>query len=149
MLQDKIDHDYKKAMLARDQLKSSTLSFLRAQLKNVIIDKKMDKLPDEEVVAVIKKQVKQRQDSIEQFAKGGRADLVEKEKAEWNILVSYLPAEMPDGELKSAVEGAIRDAQAAGMKDMGKVMKVLLPQVAGKADGKRVSDLVKELLSKM
>ena len=130
MLQDKIDHDYKKAMLARDQLKSSTLSFLRAQLKNVIIDKKMDKLPDEEVVAVIKKQVKQRQDSIEQFAKGGRADLVEKEKAEWNILVSYLPAEMPDGELKSAVEGAIRDAQAAGMKDMGKVMKVLLPQVA-------------------
>jgi len=149
MLQDQIDNDYKKAMLEKNQVKSSTVSFLRAQIKNVIIDKKTDKLPDVEVIAIIKKQVKQRQDSIEQFGKGGRTDLVEKEKAELNILLSYLPAEMLETDLKGIVEAAVKEAQATGVKDMGKVMKVLLPQVAGKADSKRVSDLVKEILSRM
>ena len=149
MLEDQIAQDYKKAMLERNSLKSSALSFLRAQIKNFVIDKRVDKAADEDVIAVIKKQVKQRQDSIEQFAKGGRNDLVEKEKAELAILQSYLPQEMSDQELKKIVEETIKSSGATLIKDMGKVMKDLMPKVAGKADNKRVSDLVKELLSKI
>jgi len=148
MLEDKIAQDYKAAMLERNTLKSSTLSFLRAQIKNVAIDKRVEKAPDEDVIGVIKKQVKQRQDSIEQFAKGGRNDLVEKEKAELAILQSYLPQEISDEELRRMVQEVIQLSGATSIKDMGKVMKDILPKVAGKADNKRVSDLVKERLSK-
>ncbi len=94
MLEEQISSDYRQAMREKNAIKVSTLSFLRSQLKYVMIDKKMDKLTDEEVIVVIKKQVKQRLDSIEQYQKGGRKDLVEKEQAELNILKSYLPTEM-------------------------------------------------------
>ena len=94
MLEEQISSDYRQAMREKNAIKVSTLSFLRSQLKYVMIDKKVDKLTDEEVIAVIKKQIKQRRDSIEQYQKGGRKDLVEKEQAELNILKSYLPTEM-------------------------------------------------------
>jgi len=149
MLEEKLASDFVQAMKERNTIKSSTLSFLRAQLKNVIIDKKVEKLPDEDVIAVIKKQIKQRQDSISQFEQGGRKDLVEKETAEVDILKQYLPEELSEDTLKVLVNEAIKEAQASGIKDMGKVMKVMLPKIAGKADNKLVSDLVKELLSKM
>ena len=149
MLEEKIAQDYKKAMLERDSAKSSALSFLRAQIKNVMIDKRVEKVADEDVISVIKKQVKQRQDSIEQFEKGGRTDLANKEKAELILLQSYLPQEMSEEALKNIIQETIKSSGATSAKDMGKVMKDLLPKVAGKADGKRVSDLVKESLSKM
>ena len=149
MLEKQIAEDYKQAMKSRNAVKVSTLSFLRAQLKNVLIDKRAEQLEDADVVGVIKKQIKQRQDSIEQFEKGGRRDLSEKERQELEILKSYLPAEMSEHELKSLIEKAVKESQAAGIKDMGKIMKVLLPKVAGKADNKIVSDLVRGRLAGM
>lgn len=149
MLEEIITKDYILAMKEKDPVKVSTLSFLRASLKNALIDKKQSKLEDADVVAVIKKQVKQRQDSIGQFEKGGRTDLVEKEKKELQVLKSYLPEEMPEEELKALIEKAIAESEATSIKDMGKVMKILLPQIAGKADNKMASDLVREKLTAM
>ena len=147
MLSEQIDNDYKEAMKARNTIKSSTLSFLRAQLKNVLIDQRLPKLEDTDVLTVIKKQIKQRQDSIAQFEQGGRQDLADKEKQEMSILKSYLPEEMSAEELKSIIQSVIQEAHAKTMKDMGNVMKIVLPKVAGRADTKAVSDLVKQSLS--
>ena len=147
MLEEKITNDYKQAMKDKDAVKVSTLSFLRAQLKYALIDKKVDKLEDVDAIIVIKKQVKQRQDSIEQFEKGGRPDLVGKEKAELEILKSYLPQEISVDELKALIDVTIKESGAKTPKDMGLLMKALLPKVAGRADSKQLSDLVKERLS--
>ncbi|MDD5464841.1 MAG: GatB/YqeY domain-containing protein [Candidatus Omnitrophica bacterium] len=147
MLAEKIFDDYKEAMKARDTLKSSVLSFLRADMLNLATAKKKDKLDDAEIITVIKKQIKQRQDSIEQFTKGARLDAAEKEKKESEILKSYLPAEMPVEEIKRLIEEAVAATGASGMKDMGRLMKELTVKIAGGADGKLVSDLVRQRLS--
>src|ERR1039457_5885356 len=94
LLEDKIAQDYITAMKARDSFTSSVLSFLRAQIKNVKVDKRLEQVPDEDVISVIKKQVKQRQDSINQFKAGNRSDLADKEEKELSILKNYLPPEM-------------------------------------------------------
>jgi len=148
-LEEKIDQDYVQAMKARDSLRSSNLSFLRAQIKNVKIDKRVEKVSDEDVVAVIKKQVKQRQDSISQFTSGGRADLAAKEEAELDLLKTYLPAEMSPEALGAIVDGVIKATGAASIKDMGRVMKEVLAKTAGQADNQTVGALVKERLSKL
>ena len=147
MLEDKIQQDYIQAMKAHDKVRSSTLSFLRAQLKNYRIDKRLPALEDKDVVSVIKKQVKQRQDSIEQYKLGNRQDLADKETAELKILQSYLPTEMSEADLQKIIDETIKESQAVSAKDMGKVMKALLPKVEGKADSKLVSELVKKSLS--
>ena len=147
MLEEKILNDYKEAMKARDTLKSSVLSFLRADIINVAVAKKKNNLDDTEVVTVIKKQIKQRQDSIEQFTKGARLEMAEKEKKELDILKVYLPPELSADEIKKVIDDVVGATGAQGMKDMGKVMKEVNAQVAGKADGKLVSDLVRARLS--
>jgi len=147
MLAEKIFDDYKEAMKARDTLKSSVLSFLRADMLNLATAKKKDKLDDAEIITVIKKQIKQRQDSIEQFTKGGRLEAAEKEKKELEILKGYLPAQMPVEEIKRLIEEAVAATGASGMKDMGRLMKELTVKIAGGADGKLVSDLVRQRLS--
>ena len=147
MLVEKIFDDYKEAMKARDSLKSSVLSFLRADMLNLATAKKKDKLLDEEIVVVIRKQIKQRQDSIEQFTSGGRLEMADKEKKELDILKSYLPAELSAEEIKRLMEEVIAAIGANGPKDMGRVMKELSIKLAGKADGRLVSDLVKQRLS--
>lgn len=149
MLQEAIDKDYIQAMKARDALRSSTLSFLRAQLKNVIIDKRLPKLEDADVVSVIKKQIKQRQDSIEQYKAGGRNDLADKETQELEILKSYLPAEMPAEAINAIIKEAIKATGAKSMKEMGLVMKEVSAKTAGQADNKLVSELVKTALSQL
>ena len=148
MLERKIFNDYKEAMKNRDTLKSSALSFLRASLINVAIEKKKKNLDDNDCIAVIKKQIKQRQDSIEQFQKGNRQDLADKETKELEILKSYLPPELPAEEIKKIIEEAVALTAAQDMKDMGKVMKEITAKIAGRADGKLVSDLVRERLTK-
>ena len=148
MLEEKIMEDYKKAMKEKEALKVSVLSFLRAELKNAAIDKKKDKLEDAEVIAVVKKQVKQRQDSIEQFKAGGRQDLVEKETKELEILKSYLPQQLSEDKIREIIEEAVRETGACGPQDMGKLMKALLPKLSGGADNKLVSELVKARLQK-
>jgi uncharacterized protein YqeY len=125
---------------------------LRAQLKNIFIEKRtgdagLRSLPDEDVIAAIKKQIKQRQDSIAQYEKGGRQDLAAKESAELAILKSYLPEEMSEEQLGGIITEAVKESGAASMKDMGKVMKIVSTKVQGKADNKLVSELVKKALS--
>ncbi|TAN59149.1 GatB/YqeY domain-containing protein [bacterium] len=148
MLEEKILDDFKKAMKDKDALKVSTLSFLRSELKNTAIDKRKQALDDTEAITVIKKQIKQRQDSIEKFKQGSRQDLADKEAKELEILKSYLPQEVSEEEIKAAVEEAIKNTGASGAQDMGKVMKELLAKFAGRADNKLVSEIVKARLSK-
>ncbi len=148
-LEDTISQDYITAMKARDSFRTSVLSFLRAQIKNVKIDKRIDKVSEEDVVSIIKKQVKQRQDSITQFTAGARLDLAEKEEKEMVLLVSYLPAQASPEVIVAAIEEAIKATSATSIKDIGKVMKEALVKLAGVADNQQVSALVKERLSKM
>ena len=147
MLEEKILNDYKEAMKSRDTLKSSVLSFLRADMLNQATAKKKDKLDDSEIVAVIKKQIKQRQDSIEQFTKGNRLEMAEKEKKELEILKGYLPPELSVEQIKVLIEEAVVSTGASDIKDMGRLMKELTVKIAGSADGKLVSDLVRQRLS--
>ena len=149
LLEEKITQDYVQAMKARDSFTSSVLSFLRAQIQNVKVDKRLETVPDEDVISVIKKQAKQRHDSITQFRAGGRIDLAEKEEKELVILKSYLPPEMSTDQLKNIVEEVILASGATSVKDMGRVMKEVLGRLAGKADNQTVSALVKERLSKI
>jgi len=148
MLEEKILNDYKEAMKARDSLKSSVLSFLRADMMNLAVAKKKKALDDSEVITVIKKQIKQRQDSIEQFTKGDRIEMAEKEKKELELLKPYLPPEISGDEIKRVIEEVMAATAASGMKDMGRVMKEVNARIAGQADGKLVSDLVRERLLK-
>ena len=148
MLEEKILNDYKEAMKNKDTVKSSTLSFLRAEMMNVAIEKRKKLLDDNEVIAVIKRQIKQHQDSIEQFQKGQRLDLVDKETKELEVLKSYLPAQLSNEEVKKIIEEVISEVGVQGPGDMGRVMKEVMSKIGSSADGKLVSNLVKERLSK-
>ena len=148
MLEEKILNDYKEGLKNKDAVKSSTLSFLRAELKNVAIDKRKETLDDADVISVVKKQIKQHQDSVEQFQKGNRQDLAEKEAKELEILKSYLPRQLSAEEIKKIIEEVIASTGAQGPKDMGRVMKEAMAKAGQAADGKTVSDLVKERLTK-
>jgi uncharacterized protein YqeY len=144
-LRSRIETDTKDALKSGAKDKVSTLRMLNAALKNKQIDKRRP-LTEEEVVETVRSLIKQRKDSIEQFAKGGRQDLVDKETAEVAVLEVYLPKQLSREELEVMVRDAIAQAGAQGAKDMGKVMKTLIPMVGGRADGKLVSELVKNAL---
>lgn len=148
-LQKRIDEDLKDAMRSKDADRLSVLRLLKAALKNATIEKvgANAELNDADAVAVIRKQVKQRQDSIESFEKGGRADLVEKEKAEIAVLSNYLPQAMSTEELKRMVAETIAQVGATSRAQMGTVMKALQPKIAGRADGKTLSAEVQRQLS--
>jgi len=147
ILTDKIMVDFKEAMKARDQHRTQTISFLRSEMNYYAIDKKKDKLDDADVAVVLKKLIKQRQDSITQFEKGQRMDLVEKEKKELLILKSYLPQELSEEEVVRIVGEVAAELGALTMKDMGKVMKEAMARTQGQADGKMLSDAVRKKLS--
>ncbi len=134
------------ALKAKDKETVSTLRFLLSAVKNKEKDLRRD-ITDEEVQAVALAQVKQRQDSIEQFEKGGRDDLADKERAELEILKDYMPEQLTDDEVRSIVKAAIAETGATSMKDMGKLMQAAMAKAKGKADGKVVSAIVKELLT--
>ena len=142
MLTDKIAADMKEAMRAKDAVRLSTLRMLKSAVEYRKIEKKQEQFTDADVTAVIKKQIKQRQDSIEGFEKGGRADLVEKEKAELAVLKSYLPEELSRAELEEVVKTVIGELGATTKADMGKVMKAVQAKAAGRADNRLVSQLV-------
>ncbi len=144
-----IDSDLKDAMRAKDTTKLGVLRMLKSALKYAAIEKSgaEGELDEAEATAVIRKQVKQRQDSIESFEKGGRAELAEKEKAELAILNSYLPAAMSADDIAGLVREAIAEVGATSRAQMGAVMKVLGPKVAGRADGKTLSQEVQRQLA--
>ncbi len=145
-LKDKILQDMKEAMKARDQLRLSTLRLLVSEIKNKEIDAKGE-LKDEDILAIIQKAVKQRQDSIAQYEKGGRQDLADKEKAELEILKAYLPEELSREEILEIIDQAIAATGASSPKEMGKVMREVMPKVKGRADGKVVNELVRKRLA--
>lgn len=144
-LQETIDADIKEAMKAGAKEKVSALRMLLSALKNRQIEKRRP-LTDEEVAETVRSQIKQRKDSIEQFSQGGRQDLVDKETAEVAFLEVYLPRQLSREEIEKAVREVVEQTGAQGAKDMGKVMKALLPVLAGRADNKLVSELVKNAL---
>jgi hypothetical protein len=143
----RLAEDYRAALRSGDKLKVSVIRLLTALIKNREVEKRAP-LTDAEVMQAISSSCKQRQDSIEQYRQGGRQDLVDKETAELIILQSYLPQPFTAEELGELVREAIQEAQAASPREMGKVMTLLKPKVTGRADGKVVSALVREMLSK-
>ena len=146
LLRDQVNADITAAMKARDAARLSALRMLKAAIMNKGIEKGHD-LDDAEVLQVVSSLVKQRRDSIEQFEKGGRTDLVEKETGEIKVLEQYLPPAASAADIESAVAAAIAETGASSPKDMGKVMKAVMPMLAGKnADGKTVNEIVRRKL---
>lgn len=146
MLEERIAKDYKEAMKSRDALRTQTVSFLRSEMKYYAIDKKKDVLDDPDVLVVLKKLIKQRQDSIQQFEKGNRMDLVNKEKGELEILKAYLPDEMPQQDIIKIVDEVVASLGEVCAKDMGRIMKEVMARTQGRADNKMVSDIVRKKL---
>ena len=141
----KLDEDLKTALKKSDKLKLSVLRMVKAAVKNQQIDKGRE-LRDEEILAIFSTLSKQRRESIEQFSKGGRDDLVQQESQELLILQSYMPVQLSVEELNEMILQAIKEASAKTEGDMGKVMKILAPRIKGVADGKWVNNRVRELL---
>jgi uncharacterized protein len=146
-LKEQIIEDMKAAMRAKDSAKLGTIRLLTAAMKQKEVDERIE-LTDAHVLAIIEKMIKQRKDSITQFEAGGRQDLADNEKAEMEVLSAYMPAAMPEAEIQAEVAAAVAATGAAGPQDMGKVMGVLKPKLAGRADMTVVSALVKAALSK-
>jgi uncharacterized protein YqeY len=136
----------KAAMRAKEPARLSAIRLILAAIKQKEVDERIE-LTDPDVVSVLEKMVKQRRESIAQFEKAARTDLAEAEKFELQVLTGYLPQQMSDSEVESAIAAAISDSAATSVKDMGKVMAVLKPRLAGRADMGKVSGLVKAKLS--
>ena len=141
-----IQDSMKAAMKGGDRVTLSTLRLLSSALHNEEIKERRE-LTSEEILNVISKLCKQRLEAIEQFQKGGRAELAEREEAELRILRRYLPEALSEQEIRDLIRNSIEEVGAKGIQDMGKVMKQVMPQVTGRAEGKRVSELAKEMLS--
>jgi uncharacterized protein len=143
---EKIDSQLKDAMRNKDSIKLSTIRMFMAAIKNAEIAKKVKKLEESEVVQVAQKMIKEHKESIEQFEKGLRADLADKEKLEMAILQKYVPEQMSAGELLVVVKATIQEMAVTSKADTGKVMKAVMEKVKGRADGKTVNEIVMSLL---
>jgi uncharacterized protein YqeY len=145
-LEERLVEEMKQAMKCNDKLRLSTIRMIRSAVKNKEIELRK-KLEDEEIVRVIQVMVRKGEESVEQFQTGGRTDLVEKEKREIEILKSFLPQPLGQEEILQIIDQSIQETQASSPKDIGKVMKSVMPKIGGKADGKLINQLVKERLS--
>jgi uncharacterized protein len=145
-LKQKINDDVKDAMRKKDRDRLTTLRLITAAIKQKEVDDRIE-LDDTQVIAIIDKMARQHKDSIEQYQNAGRVDLVEKEQSELAIVESYLPTQLPEDEVKLLIQQAINSTNAESIKDMGKVMGVLKPQLQGRADMGNVSNQVKSLLT--
>lgn len=145
-LKDQITEDMKAAMRAKDSAKLGAIRLITAAMKQKEVDERVE-LNDTMVLAIIEKMIKQRKDSITQFEAGGRQDLADIEKAEMAILSAYMPAGLSEAEMQAAVNEAVAEVSATGPQDMGKLMAVLKPKLAGRADMTVVSVMVKAALA--
>ena len=145
-LQHRVNDELKSSMLARQAVRTGTLRMLKAALGYAQIEKKTETLSDSDVMALIQREAKKRRDSIEEFEKGGRAEMAANEKAELEVLTEFLPKALSAEELESLVQAVIAEVGATSKKDMGAVMKAAQAKVDGRADGKSVSALVSRLL---
>ena len=144
-LQEQVQEQLKQAMRDQDAVQRSTLRMLIAAFKNAEIEARAP-LTDAQALAVVQKQAKQRRESIEEFQKAGRQDLADQEAAELVVLETYLPAQVTDDEIRAAAREIVTATGASGPRDMGKVMPPLTEKFAGRADGRRISQIVRELL---
>jgi uncharacterized protein YqeY len=150
VLREKIDQVMKESMKAQEKLRLSTLRLVNAAIKNADIEARTAGKPplsDDDLLGLLQKLIKQRQDAIEFYDKGGRAELAKKERDEIEIIKGFLPAQLSEAEAKEAIAGVIKDVGAASPKDMGKVMAALKERYAGKMDFGKASGLVKGLLT--
>ncbi len=145
-LSQKITEDLKDAIRAKDELRVSCLRMLKTSLKNKQVEKGSE-LTDEEVQAVISTLVRRGKEAATEFQKGGRKDLAEKEQEELKIFYEYLPEQLSDEEIENTLRGIISELSASGPRDMGKVMKTAMARMAGRAEGKKVSEIARKLLS--
>lgn len=146
-LEKKIASDLKGSIKNKDAMRTSTLRMVIASMQNLAIEKRGKELEDSDILKIILRQLKQHQDSIESFKKGDRADLVEKETSELEILKSYLPEQLSEKEIEGIVKAVVSETDAASSADFGKVMKQSMQELKGRADGKTVSAIVQRLLS--
>jgi uncharacterized protein YqeY len=144
-LKEQLTADMKEAMKSHDKDRLAVIRMVRGAIRQQEIDGQKD-LSDEDVIAVMSKEIKMRKDSIEEFKKGGREDLIAKTQAEIDVLMPYMPAQLSEDEVRELVKAAVAETGAATPKDMGKVMGVLMPKVKGRADGKLVNTLVRSML---
>jgi uncharacterized protein YqeY len=145
-LKEKLQDDWKTAMKAKDSFRSTVISMARAA---ILQEEKTNniKLDDEGVITILSKEVKQRRESIAEFEKGSRQDLVDQTKKEIDILLEYLPQQLTAEQIEEIVKGAVNNLKATSMKEMGKVMAAIMPDLKGKADGKLVNQIVKKYLN--
>ncbi|MBW6408507.1 GatB/YqeY domain-containing protein [Clostridium weizhouense] len=145
-IKDRLQEDWKAALKAKDKFRANTISTAKAA---ILLVEKTDniKLDEDEVINILAKEVKQRRESMLEFEKGNRQDLVDECKAELEILLEYLPQQLSEEEIKQIVEDSAQEMGANSIKDMGKVMSAIKPKIVGRADGKLVSQIVKEYLN--
>ena len=146
-LKEQLFEDLKSAMKEKDTIRKDTVQLIRSGILQIEKDKKIQ-LDDQGVIEVIAKQLKSRRDSMPDYVKSGRQDLVEKLNREIEILLNYLPEQLSESEIQKVIEETIAEIGATSMKDLGNVKKAVTPKVKGRADGKVVSNLVKEILQK-
>lgn len=144
-LKERVQSELHEAMRAHDEIRKTALRMLTAAVRNAEIEARHE-LDDDGVIAVVQKQVKQRRESIVEFRKGRRDDLADKEAAEMAILEAYLPQQADRAEIEAAARKVIAESGASGARDIGKVMPVLVKQFAGRADGRAINEVVRELL---
>lgn len=144
-IKDQLMQDLKEAMKNKEDVRKSVITLIRAAVKQREVDERVE-LSEEQVQDIIAKQLKQRRDSLEEFKKAGREDLIEQTQKEIDIITTYLPAQLSIEEIETLVDEAIAETGATSVKDMGKIMSVLNPQTKGRADGKVVNEVVRKKL---
>lgn len=144
-LKQKLQEDLKTSMKNKDTLRKSVITLIRSSIKQVEVDKRIE-LNDDDVIDIISKQLKQRNDSLEQFLDAGREDLVEETRSEIEVLKEYLPQQLSEEELNEIVIATISEVGATSMKDMKQIMSSIMPKVKGRADGKLINELVRKNL---
>lgn len=146
-IKEKLMEDLKDSMRKKDKLRKDTITMVRAAIKQVEVDERRE-LSDEDAIEVLNKQLKEKKKSIEEFAKGDRQDLIDQTNAEIEILLEYLPKQLSEEELEEIVKATIEELEINSSKEMGTLMKNVMPKVKGRADGKMISKIAQNLLSK-
>ncbi len=149
MMKEKIAKDFSEALKSRDERRLSAIRLLRTEIKKREVSSQKKELSDPEILEAVSSLVKQRRESIRLFREGHREDLAEKEEIELQVLLSYLPEPLSQAQIESLIDQVIAETQAAAPKDHGKVMKAVMAKVAGKADGKAITEIVKQKLAKL
>jgi len=146
-LKDQLADDLKSAMKAGDAVRVGVIRIARSALRNAEIEARASLDSDEQVIAILSREAKLRREAIEEFQRGGRQDLVQKEQAELDILEQYLPAALSEAEVRELAAAAMGEVGATTPADLGKVMQVLMPNIRGRADGKQANQIVRDLLA--